>query len=109
MQAGERIWNLQRLFNLREGATRKDDTLPPRIMKHAVPFPDGNSRAVDYLEPMLDDYYKQRGWDEQAQPTRRKLVELGLYKKKTITKRLTKRAHARRRKQHILHERANSR
>jgi aldehyde:ferredoxin oxidoreductase len=87
MQVGERIWNLQRLFNLREGATRKDDALPPRIIKHAVPFPDGKSRAVNYLDPMLDDYYKQREWDEQGQPTKQKLAELGLFKKKTTTKR----------------------
>jgi len=98
MQVGERIWNLQRLFNLREGATRKDDTLPPRIMKHAVPFPDGKSRAVDYLEPMLDEYYEERGWDEQARPTKRKLAELGLYRKRTIPKRPKKLSRPRKRR-----------
>jgi len=82
MRIGQRIWNLQKLFNIREGMTRKDDTLPPRIMRHAVSFPDGNKRAVTYLEPMLDEYYKQRGWDEQGRPTSRKLGELGLPKVK---------------------------
>jgi aldehyde:ferredoxin oxidoreductase len=98
MRIGERIWNLQRLFNLREGATRKDDALPPRIMKHAVPFPDGKSRAVDYLEPMLDEYYEERGWDEQARPTKRKLAELGLYGKRTIPKRPKKLSRPRKRR-----------
>jgi len=82
MRIGERIWNLQKLFNIREGITRKDDTLPSRIIRQAVSFPDGNKRAVTYLEPMLDEYYRQRGWDEQGRPTSRKLGELGLPKAK---------------------------
>jgi len=92
MKVGERIWNLQKLFNIREGATRRDDTLPPRIMNHAVPFPDKKSRAAhDFgLETMIDDYYKQRGWDEEGRPTKRKLVDLGLYKQKRGTKTPTK-------------------
>jgi len=75
---GERIVNVERAFNVREGITRKDDNLPERFTKE--PMPSGPSKGhVCNLEPMLDDYYKLRGWDvTTGMPTREKLEELGL-------------------------------
>jgi aldehyde:ferredoxin oxidoreductase len=77
MTAGERIWNLERLFNLREGFTRKDDTLPPRLLQEPMPSgpAKGNIVELDYL---LQDYYRIREWDERGVPTPEKLAMLGL-------------------------------
>ncbi|MDQ7783073.1 MAG: aldehyde ferredoxin oxidoreductase family protein [Desulfomonilaceae bacterium] len=75
--AGERIFNLARLFNVREGLTRQDDTLPPRLLNE--PLPDGPAAGlVVDLDPMLEAYYEFRGWDADGRPTLRKLQELGL-------------------------------
>jgi aldehyde:ferredoxin oxidoreductase len=75
---GERIYNMERLFNLREGLTPADDTLPRRFLEE--PLEEGPSR--DYLcplEPMLVEYYAVRDWDrETGYPSRRKMAELGL-------------------------------
>ena len=77
MKIGERIWNLERLFNLKAGFTRKDDTLPPRILKE--PIKTGPSKGeIEELDKMLDDYYKLRGWDKNGAPTNEKLKALGL-------------------------------
>jgi len=77
MKIGERIWNLERLFNLKAGFTRKDDTLPPRILKE--PIKTGPSKGeIEELDKMLDDYYKVRGWDKNGVPTNEKLKALGL-------------------------------
>jgi aldehyde:ferredoxin oxidoreductase len=77
---GERIVNLERLFIAREGITRKDDTLPARFLHEPLPEGSGPSTgSVLELEPMLDEYYRARGWDlETGLPTRDKLTELGL-------------------------------
>jgi aldehyde:ferredoxin oxidoreductase len=76
LRLGERIYNLERLFNLREGFTTKDDTLPPRFFK---PLPEGGSRKrVVYLEEMLKEYYKLRGWDKDGQPTKATLKKLDI-------------------------------
>lgn len=79
-QIGERIVNLERLFIAREGITRKDDVLPRRFLKEPLSGESGPSAgAVLELEPMLDEYYRARGWDvESGLPTREKLEELGL-------------------------------
>lgn len=76
LQAGERIVNLQRAFSYREGITRKDDTLPKRLI---TPLPDGGSagKAAD-LEFQLNEYYQLRGWDDNGVPTRARLEMLGL-------------------------------
>ncbi len=74
---GERIWNLERLFNLREGFTRADDTLPPRILNEAPAEGPSRGQTVD-LDLMLDEYYRFRGWDPAGVPTPPKLRELGL-------------------------------
>jgi len=75
--AGERIFNAERLFLVRAGFSRRDDSLPPRIV--AEPLPDGPAEGmVCHLEEMLTDYYHLRGWDADGIPTPEKLAELGL-------------------------------
>ena len=76
IQQGDRIWNLERLFNLRAGFTAADDTLPARLMEPAVDGPRKGSRAE--LHQHLQTYYQLRGWDERGVPTKEKLSELGL-------------------------------
>ncbi|MBA7712231.1 hypothetical protein ES703_121202 [subsurface metagenome] len=77
LRAGERIWNLERLFNLKAGFTKKDDTLPERFFKE--PIKSGASKGeVFELDKMLSEYYKLRGWDSAGIPTKAKLKELGL-------------------------------
>ncbi len=77
MQAGERIWNLERLYNLKAGLTHKDDTLPKRLLEE--PIKTGpNAGKVHRLSELLPDYYKLRGWDDKGVPTSAKLKELGL-------------------------------
>jgi aldehyde:ferredoxin oxidoreductase len=77
IKAGERVWNLERLYNIREGFGKKDDTLPPRMLNEAPT--DGPSEGwVVQLEPMLTEYYRSRGWDENGVPKEQKLEELGL-------------------------------
>jgi aldehyde:ferredoxin oxidoreductase len=78
---GERINNLARAFNVREGFTRDDDRLPERLMTE--PLEAGASKghfiSKDELKQMLDEYYTERGWDlNTGAPTREKLNELGL-------------------------------
>jgi aldehyde:ferredoxin oxidoreductase len=79
-QVGERIVNLERLFNAREGIGRSEDTLPQRFLQEPLDEEGGSSAgAVLELEPMLDEYYRARGWDvETGLPTPGKLAELGL-------------------------------
>jgi aldehyde:ferredoxin oxidoreductase len=78
LHIGERIISTERAFNVREGLTRQDDTLPRRMLEE--PMPDGPARGqVVDLEKMLDDYYQFRGWDQSTGfPTRNKLNELEL-------------------------------
>jgi len=75
---GERIFNLERAFNVREGFSRKDDTLPIRLLTEPLKEGPAKGHSVK-LEPMLDEYYKARGWDVKTGiPTKEKLEELGL-------------------------------
>jgi aldehyde:ferredoxin oxidoreductase len=77
LQAGERIWNMERLFNLKAGITKADDTLPPRFLKE--PMPEGPAKGlVSNLDTMLPQYYEIRGWNVDGVPTTAKLSELGL-------------------------------
>jgi len=80
MAVGERIWNLGRLFNLREGLRREDDTLPERILN--VPHPEGATAGktigAKAFEEALNEYYMLRGWDERGVPSEAKLAELGV-------------------------------
>jgi len=76
LQAGERIINLQRAFACREGISKKDDTLPKRLV---TPLPDGGAagKAAD-LNYQLNEYYQLRGWDKNGIPTKERLQALGL-------------------------------
>jgi len=77
MKTGERIYNLKRMYNVRHGVSRKDDTLPPRFLT----LKRGEGGAAENLPPlgeMLNEYYRYRGWDEFGIPTREKLKELDL-------------------------------
>lgn len=77
MLIGERIWNVQKLFNIKEGYTKADDTLPERLLTE--PLKEGDPAGhVWRREPLLDEYYAERGWDAQGVPTLKKLAELGL-------------------------------
>jgi aldehyde:ferredoxin oxidoreductase len=79
-QVGERVINLERLFNTREGVRRKDDVLPWRVMHE--PIPDGPSAGMrcppEELSAMLDRYYALRGWDADGVPTAERLRRLEL-------------------------------
>jgi aldehyde:ferredoxin oxidoreductase len=74
-KAGERILNLSKCFNIREGWTRKDDTLPPRCFKEPLNGVVVNEKGFNM---MLDEYYTTRGWNKEGIPTATKLKELGL-------------------------------
>jgi aldehyde:ferredoxin oxidoreductase len=77
MKTGDRIWNMERLYNLRAGLATKDDTLPERLLK--VPLSEGAAKGyVSGLPKMLPEYYALRGWDESGIPRKEKLAELGL-------------------------------
>ena len=79
-RVGERIINLERLFNVREGVRREDDALPWRVMHE--PIPDGPSAGAycppEELAGMLDRYYALRGWDADGVPTPARLAALDL-------------------------------
>lgn len=77
VKAGERIFNLERLFNLASGLTAADDTLPPRLLKEPI-LTGASKGAVSRLGEMLPAYYSHRGWSEQGVPMPAKLAELGL-------------------------------
>ena len=77
---GKRIWVMARLFNLREGFSRKDDTIPPRIYQDALPEGSSKGKVVTLqdFDKMLTDYYRLWGWDDQGRPTEATINELGL-------------------------------
>ena len=77
LHIGERIWNIERLFNLAAGYARADDSLPPRLLNEPVAGGPSKGEVVD-LQPMLDEYYLSRGWDAEGRPSERKLRSLGL-------------------------------
>ncbi|MDH7593718.1 MAG: aldehyde ferredoxin oxidoreductase family protein [Methanomicrobiales archaeon] len=75
LRIGERIWNLQRLFNLGAGLEMKDDTLPDRLLSKEGAGAGGKGWRRD---PLLSEYYRERGWDEQGIPTGRTRERLGI-------------------------------
>ncbi|MBI2958531.1 MAG: aldehyde ferredoxin oxidoreductase family protein [Chloroflexi bacterium] len=77
MKTGERIFNLKRMFNVRRGISRKDDTLPMRILTLTRQASDP-PETLPHLGAMLSEYYSFRGWSEEGIPTAEKLAELGL-------------------------------
>lgn len=74
---GERIWNLERKFNLSAGFTAKDDTLPPRLLKEAAKTGPAKGHVAE-LGKMLPQYYKARGWTADGVPTNETYQRLGL-------------------------------
>ena len=75
-----RIWNLTRMFNVREGFSRKDDTMPPRMYLDPLPVGRPKNKVVtkEAFEKMLSEYYEIQGWDTDGRPTRETLITLGL-------------------------------
>ncbi len=86
-KTGARIYTMERYINCRRGLTRKDDTLPWRVM--AEPIPDGPAKgrrcAEGQLKAMLDVYYELRGYDQTGMPTRDCLEELGITPPRELT------------------------
>lgn len=82
LKVGERIYNLERLLAVRDGISRKDDTLPPRLLSETLP--SGPAKGIKLgkkeFNRMLDEYYGIRGWDVDGRPKREKLEEFGLPK-----------------------------
>jgi aldehyde:ferredoxin oxidoreductase len=77
LQVGERIWNLQKIFNLKAGIGSDMDTLPSRLLSE--PLKEGASKGqVWHRDILLPQYYAERGWDQQGKPTKKKLDELGI-------------------------------
>ena len=74
---GERIWNLERLWNLASGFTARDDTLPRRLLEEPVTEGPAAGHVVQ-LAPMLEEYYRARGWNREGRPTPDKCRDLGL-------------------------------
>ncbi len=81
-EVANRVWTLIRLYNLREGMTRKDDDLPHKLRRE--PLPSGVAKGCtgfvseDDLEASLDAYYRFRGWDSKGIPTKETISSLGL-------------------------------
>lgn len=77
LEAGERIWNLEKLFNIREGIDSSQDKLPKRLLEE--PVVNGPSKGHTHkLSELLPEYYAVRGWDENGVPTEETLERLGL-------------------------------
>lgn len=75
LEAGERVWNLEKMFNLESGLSMADDTLPTRLLEDAIA--EGPSKgSVHSLAELLPEYYALRGWDEKGVPTDEKLEQL---------------------------------
>jgi aldehyde:ferredoxin oxidoreductase len=81
MEAGERITNLMKIYNVREGLSRSDDNYPARFFYE--PLKNGSTEgpvlSKDYIDQLLDSYYELRGWNKKTgHPRKEKLEELGL-------------------------------
>ncbi|MEX2725095.1 MAG: aldehyde ferredoxin oxidoreductase family protein [Candidatus Freyarchaeota archaeon] len=88
LRVGEKITNLQRIINIREGFSRKDDSYPQKWLEEPLKLGNMEFWWKDYymtkqytkadVEKLIDDYYDERGWDKNGIPTKEKLKELGL-------------------------------
>lgn len=77
LDAGDRIWNLERMYNLKAGVRPQEDKLPKRLLEE--PIPDGPSKGhVHRLAELLPQYYAERGWSDEGIPTEAKLANLGI-------------------------------
>lgn len=86
MEAGERIFNLQRLYNIEYcGISRKDDTLPSRILSQPR-GDEGTGSNVPHLGKMLHEYYEMRGWTSEGIPSEERIKKLSLDDRKTPIK-----------------------
>jgi aldehyde:ferredoxin oxidoreductase len=72
---GERTWNLEKQYNIAAGVEK--DTLPPRLLREALPSGPAKGKVCE-LDVLLEDYYSQRGWDEAGNPTAEKLAALSI-------------------------------
>lgn len=77
LEAGERIFNLERKFLIQAGFDRTDDTLPPRMLKEPMPEGPAKGQVVE-LKPMLEQYYLERGWDGDGIPLAETLTRLAI-------------------------------
>ena len=75
LRTGERIYNMERLFNIKAGFSSEDDTLPKRMLEDPMPEGPGKGYVVE-LDKLLPGYYKVRGWDKNGVPTPQKLADL---------------------------------
>jgi aldehyde:ferredoxin oxidoreductase len=75
---GEKIANLERLFNLRHGASEVDDRLPNMFFEKDYNSGKEPSKPHEWMEPMIKEFYSVMGWDERGMPTPEKLAELGI-------------------------------
>lgn len=73
-EIGERVYNLERLYNIREGMKPSEDSLPSRLLNESLP--KGGSGVP--LRKMLPTYYKIRGWDTRGVPTARTIKRLSI-------------------------------
>jgi len=80
LEVGERIWNLIRMFNIREGLKIDDETLPDRAYKDPISrgIAAGQKLEREQVEAMLKEYYALRKWDERGIPENEKLKQLKL-------------------------------
>ena len=79
-KVGDRIYTLERAFNIRQGAGRKDDTMPIRMLTeplHTREAP-GEGEMIREQDAFLDNYYDLRGWTREGIPSKAKLEELGI-------------------------------
>lgn len=77
LEIGERIWNIERLFNLTEKFSNKDDTLPERFFQEDGGVEGRNIKKDEFLASLLE-YYRFRGWDREGIPTKEKLAQLNI-------------------------------
>jgi len=77
LEIGERVYNLERLFNNAAGFTKADDTVPKRMLEVPAPSGAGKGKVVE-MDAMLPEYYELRGWDGEGRPTDETLGRLGL-------------------------------
>lgn len=77
-QIGERVLNLERLFDLRHGATSADDRIPDKFVQEPIDEGPGEGKKVEGLEATVKGFYRAMGWDEEGVPSQEKLESLGL-------------------------------
>jgi aldehyde:ferredoxin oxidoreductase len=75
---GEKVYNLERCFNIRDGFSRKDDTLPKRMYTEPLQGGMRDGEIIRKPDVIIDEYYEARGWDKNGMPTKATLKRLGL-------------------------------